>query len=64
MNKEAAEKSGDLKDDELYKKFEAQRLQYMHKIATSGTADWDDQLKAYQETVSYTHLTLPTICSV
>ena len=49
MNKEAAEKSGDLKDDELYKKFEAQRLQYMHKIATSGTADWDDQLKAYQE---------------
>ena len=49
MNKEAAAKSGDLKDDELYKKFEAQRLQYMHKIATSGTADWDDQLKAYQE---------------
>ena len=49
MNKEMTEKSGDLKDDELYKKFEAQRLQYMHKIATSGTADWDDQLKAYQE---------------
>ena len=52
MNKEMTEKSGDLKDDELYKQFEAQRLQYMHKIATSGTADWDDQLKAYQEMIN------------
>ena len=52
MNKEMTEKSGDLKEDELYKQFEAQRLQYMHKIATSGTADWDDQLKAYQEMIN------------
>ena len=33
-------------------------------VGTTGWNDIKDEVIAYFETVSYTHLTLPTICSV
>jgi len=52
LNREFLEETGDLKDDELYRKFEAQRLKYTHDLASGkGSTDWETQLKAYKEAI-------------